>query len=95
MRRLSHGWSVLLMFVRSFSTSSRPACGRPPAAAALGRQRADGTPSNIPQQSLRNGADRERICLVSCLLEEFLGRYLTNLKLAGLNTRFDEKGRTP
>jgi len=35
---LAHGWPVLLMFVRSFSTSSRPACGRPPAAAVLGRQ---------------------------------------------------------
>jgi hypothetical protein len=28
----------LMMFVRSFSTTSRPACGRPPAAAVLGRQ---------------------------------------------------------
>jgi hypothetical protein len=27
MSRLSHGWPVLLMFVRSFSTSSRPNCG--------------------------------------------------------------------
>ena len=26
------------LLVRSFSTSSRPACGRPPAAAVLGRQ---------------------------------------------------------
>jgi hypothetical protein len=29
--------SVLVSLVRSFSTNSRPACGRPPAAAALGR----------------------------------------------------------
>jgi hypothetical protein len=30
--------SVLVSFVRSFSTNSRPPCGRPPAAAVLGRQ---------------------------------------------------------
>jgi hypothetical protein len=31
--------SVLVRFVvRSFSTNSSPACGRPPAAAVLGRQ---------------------------------------------------------
>ena len=28
--------------MRTFSTGSRPACGRPPAAAVLGRQRPDG-----------------------------------------------------
>jgi hypothetical protein len=35
--------SVLVSFVgRSFSTNSRPACGRPPPAAVLGRQTIDG-----------------------------------------------------
>jgi hypothetical protein len=32
------GKPLLALLVRSFSTTSRPACGRPPQAAVLGRQ---------------------------------------------------------
>ena len=49
MSRLSNGWPVLLMFVRSFSTSSRPALraagGRPPARPQLNGHRGAGLAS--------------------------------------------------